>query len=63
MKPNFCGFYFSLPKPVVPPAKYFGDLISAAIAIAIVNFAISISLAQFYARNYNYEVDANQVRK
>ncbi|XP_072033240.1 prestin-like [Amphiura filiformis] len=49
-----------LPFPVLPPTKYFGSLIAAAIAIATVGFAMSISMAQLFARKYNYEVDANQ---
>ncbi|XP_072033239.1 prestin-like [Amphiura filiformis] len=49
-----------LPFPVAPPTKYFGSLIGAAIAIAVVGFAISIAMAHLYARKYNYEVDANQ---
>ncbi|XP_072034495.1 prestin-like [Amphiura filiformis] len=49
-----------LPRPIVPSTKYFGDLIGNAFAIAIVNFAISISLAQTYAKKHNYEVDSNQ---
>ncbi|XP_072033238.1 solute carrier family 26 member 6-like [Amphiura filiformis] len=50
-----------LPFPVAPPTKYFGSLISAAIAIAVVGFAISIAMGQLFARKYNYEVDANQL--
>ena len=57
---SFC-FLYSLPLPVIPPTKYLSELIARAVAMAIVGFAISISMAQLFARKHNYQVDANQV--
>lgn len=37
------------------------DLIGDAIAIAIVAFAISVSMAQVFANKHNYKIDPNQV--
>ena len=33
-----------------------------AVVIAIVAFAISVSMAKLFAKRNNYEIDANQVR-
>ena len=38
------------------------DVIGDAIAVAIVAFAISVSMAQLFAKRHNYECDSNQVR-
>ena len=39
------------------------DVIGDAIAVAIVAFAISVSMAQLFAKRHNYECDSNQVRR
>ena len=36
------------------------QVIGDAIAVSIVAFAISVSMAQLFARKHNYEVDSNQ---
>ncbi|XP_065170334.1 prestin-like [Atheta coriaria] len=50
-----------LPPPSVPPIE---DLISGiwvqCIMIAVVSYAISLSMGLIFAQKYNYEVDANQ---
>ena len=38
------------------------DVIGDAIAVAIVAFAISVSMAQLFAKRHNYECDSNQVQ-
>ena len=55
-------FTFRLPAPSFPPTDMMVELIGDAIAIAIVAFAISISMAEGFANKYNYKIDANQVR-
>ncbi|XP_041459216.1 sulfate transporter-like isoform X1 [Lytechinus variegatus] len=51
------------PKPTVPSLPSgvaISDLIGSAIAIAIVGFAVSVSLAKIFASKNDYEIDANQ---
>ena len=38
-----------------------GDVIFDAIPLAVVVFAVSISMAKILAKKHNYEIDANQV--
>ncbi len=52
---------FRLPEPMVPHFSYFAKLLPDAIAIAIVAFAISVSMASLMAKRNNYEVNSNQV--
>lgn len=40
-----------------------GEVIPDAVALAIVIFAISISMGKLLAKKHDYEVDANQVRQ
>ena len=49
-----------MPKPRVPPFQIFPILIGDAIAIAIVTFALNISMAKLFAKKYNYEIRPNQ---
>ena len=52
---------FSIPEPAAPD---FGDVfgsVGSSIGIAIVAFAISVSMAQLFAKKHDYEVDSNQV--
>ena len=53
-------YIFSLPLPA-PPFQHLGDVIADAFALAIVVFAVSISMAKILAKKNDYEVNANQV--
>lgn len=48
-----------LPVPA-PPFQHLGDVIADAFALAIVVFAVSISMAKILAKKNDYEVNANQ---
>jgi solute carrier family 26, other len=52
--------YSSIPKPQLPPVKVFPLIIGSSISIAIVSFAINISMAKLFAKKYKYDLDANQ---
>lgn len=54
--------YFSLSAPCVPDVGLFGKVISDAFALAIVGYAISISLGKTFALKHGYKVDTNQVK-
>jgi MFS superfamily sulfate permease-like transporter len=54
-------FIFSIPAPKVNQFGDLSDVISDAVAIAIVAFAISVSMAKILGKKHDYEVDANQV--
>ncbi|XP_052780463.1 prestin-like isoform X2 [Mya arenaria] len=49
-----------LPVPNLAPFSRLSSVISDAIALAIVIFAISISMGKLLAKKHDYEVDANQ---
>ncbi|XP_053378187.1 prestin-like isoform X3 [Mercenaria mercenaria] len=49
-----------LPEPNLKALRRIPDVISDAIALAIVIFAISISMGKLLAKKHDYEVDANQ---
>ncbi|KAK3581235.1 hypothetical protein CHS0354_032954 [Potamilus streckersoni] len=49
-----------LPVPAANQFTVITDVISDGIALAIVIFAISVSMAKILAKNYDYEIDANQ---
>lgn len=50
-----------IPAPRPPPLNIFPLIIGSSISIAIVSFAINISMAKLFAKKYKYELDANQV--
>lgn len=52
----------SFPPPQFPPVERFGDVFADAIAVAVVAFAISVSMVQLFARKHSYETDSNQVK-
>lgn len=54
---------FRFPTPEPPPFYRFTELIPSAITIAIVSFAVSVSMAKIFAKKHNYEIDANQVSR
>ncbi|NWW02658.1 S26A6 protein, partial [Oreocharis arfaki] len=48
-------------KPPVPPnISYFGQVVGNAFAIAVVGYAICISLGKIFALKHGYKVDSNQ---
>lgn len=53
---------FSLSPPRIPDVSLFGEVIGDAFALAIVGYAISISLGKTFALKHGYRVDSNQVK-
>ncbi|KAM9361284.1 solute carrier family 26 member 6, like 1 [Symphorus nematophorus] len=49
-----------LRSPSVPDVSLFGEVIGDAFALAIVGYAISISLGKTFALKHGYKVDSNQ---
>ncbi|NWJ10141.1 S26A6 protein, partial [Crypturellus undulatus] len=49
-----------LKPPVAPNIKYFGPVVGNAFAIAVVGYAICISLGKIFALRHGYKVDSNQ---
>ena len=49
--------------PNLMPFTRITAVISDAIALAIVIFAISVSMGKLLAKKHDYEIDANQVRR
>lgn len=47
--------------PVAPSPQLFASLVGNAFAIAVVGFAIAISLGKIFALKHGYRVDSNQV--
>ena len=47
--------------PNLKAFSHLSEVITDAIALAIVIFAISISMGKLLAKKHDYEVDANQV--
>lgn len=45
----------------MPNLSLFGDVIGDAFALAIVGYAVSISLGKTFALKHGYKVDSNQV--
>lgn len=46
---------------MLPDFSLFGDIIGNAFAIAVVGYAITISLGKVFASKHGYKVDSNQV--
>lgn len=51
----------SLSPPTAPDVSLFGEVIGDAFALAVVGYAISISLGKTFALKHGYNVDSNQV--
>ncbi|NXS57188.1 S26A6 protein, partial [Brachypteracias leptosomus] len=49
-----------LKAPVAPNVRYFGQVVGNAFAIAVVGYAICISLGKIFALKHGYKVDSNQ---
>ena len=50
------------PSPKLPGFNLISYVISDAISIAIVTYAVNISIAKVYAKKHNYEIRPNQVK-
>ena len=59
---NLKFLYCSLPAPKVPSSDRYMDVLPDAATIAIVLYAINISMAKIFAKKHSYEVDPNQVK-
>ncbi|XP_053325602.1 solute carrier family 26 member 6-like [Spea bombifrons] len=46
--------------PILPNFTYFGELVGNAFAIAVVGYAITVSLGKVFASKHGYKVDSNQ---
>ncbi len=55
-------FACSIPPPKVPKLSVMSGLIADAISIAIVSYAISVSMVKLFGQKHGYDTDANQVR-
>lgn len=53
--------YCSLPRFTPPKSTYFIDVLQDAFVIAVVSFAVGVSLAKVFAREFNYTISPNQV--
>jgi len=51
-----------IPTPVFPPLQIIGDIIDSSFNIAIVSFALNISMSKLFAKKYKYDLDVNQVK-
>ncbi|NXY92666.1 S26A6 protein, partial [Alcedo cyanopectus] len=49
-----------LKAPMAPNINYFGQVVGNAFAIAVVGYAICISLGKIFALKHGYQVDSNQ---
>ena len=55
------NFSFSrIPKPFMPPLSIFPLIFGDAAAIAIVSFALNVSMAKLYAKKHRYHIHPNQ---
>ena len=50
-----------MPALTIPSFSLIKDLISQSLVIAVVAFAVNVSLVKSFAKKNNYEVDPNQV--
>lgn len=57
------SFSTRLKAPRVPDSALFSEVIGDAFAIAIVGYAINISLGKTFALKHGYKVESNQVQK
>lgn len=56
----FLNARFLPPEP--PDVSLFSQMIAASFSIAIVAYAIAVSVGKVYATKYDYAIDGNQVR-
>ena len=46
-----------------PPPSRFAEVTGSAFSVAIVSFAVSISMGRLFAKKHNYHLDDNQVER
>lgn len=56
----FLNARFLPPEP--PAVSLFSQMIAASFSIAVVAYAIAVSVGKVYASKYDYAIDGNQVR-
>ncbi|XP_012890168.1 PREDICTED: pendrin [Dipodomys ordii] len=58
------GIVKSIPRgflpPVLPPVSLFSDMLTASFSIAVVAYAIAVSVGKVYATKHDYAIDGNQ---
>lgn len=54
--------FLRIPKPTLPPLHIVPMVLGDSVAIAIVSFAINVSMAKLFAKKHKYEIRPNQVR-
>ena len=54
--------HFSPPPSTTPVAEHISSVITDAITVAIVTFAVGVSLSKVFAKRNKYELSSNQVR-
>uniref|UniRef100_A0ABI7X7K0 STAS domain-containing protein n=1 Tax=Felis catus TaxID=9685 RepID=A0ABI7X7K0_FELCA len=58
------GIVKSIPRgflpPVLPPVSLFSEMLAASFSIAVVAYAIAVSVGKVYAIKYDYTIDGNQ---
>nr|XP_003407255.1 pendrin [Loxodonta africana] len=58
------GIVKSIPRgflpPVIPPVSLFSEMMTASFSIAVVAYAIAVSVGKVYAIKYDYAIDGNQ---
>ena len=52
---------FRFPAPKIPPMSIIPDVFGDALSIAIVSFAVNISMAKLFSKKYKYDLSPNQV--
>uniref|UniRef100_A0A2K5YU63 Solute carrier family 26 member 4 n=1 Tax=Mandrillus leucophaeus TaxID=9568 RepID=A0A2K5YU63_MANLE len=59
------GIVKSIPRgflsPALPPVSLFSEMLAASFSIAVVAYAIAVSVGKVYATKYDYAIDGNQV--
>ncbi|XP_072616066.1 pendrin isoform X2 [Vulpes vulpes] len=59
------GIVKSIPRgflpPVLPPVSLFSEMLAASFSIAVVAYAIAVSVGKVYAIKYDYAIDGNQI--
>lgn len=53
--------FFSFPEPRLPALETVPEIAGDTVAITLVAYAVSVSLAMIYADKHGYSIDPNQV--
>lgn len=54
-------FFTRFLPPALPPVNLFSEMLAASFSIAVVAYAIAVSVGKVYAIKYDYTIDGNQV--